>query len=67
MQDMVIQRILRHATGSTKATYYIKTAVEDVKHAMQELENYFPQTAPAVRDTNGTPEPLEHSTDQVVQ
>jgi hypothetical protein len=36
---MVIQRILRHANVSTTATYYIKTAADDVKHAMQKLEN----------------------------
>jgi len=30
--DMVIQRILRHANVSTTATYYIKTAADDVKH-----------------------------------
>jgi hypothetical protein len=34
-----IQRILRHANVSTTATYYIKTAADDVKHAMEKLEN----------------------------
>jgi integrase len=37
--DMVIQRILRHANVSTTATYYIKTAAEDVRSAMATLEN----------------------------
>jgi hypothetical protein len=37
--DMVIQRILRHANVSTTATYYIKTAADDVRHAMTMLEN----------------------------
>ncbi len=37
--DMVIQRILRHANVSTTATYYIKTAAEDVRSAMTKLEN----------------------------
>ncbi len=36
--DMVIQRILRHANVSTTATYYIKTAADDVRNAMTKLE-----------------------------
>ena len=36
---MVIQRILRHANVSTTATYYIKTAADDVRNAMSKLEN----------------------------
>ena len=36
--DMVIQRILRHANVSTTATYYIKTAGDDVRSAMAKLE-----------------------------
>jgi len=65
--DMVIQRILRHANVSTTATYYIKTAPDDVKHAMEKLENNIPQAEPAVRDTYGTLEPREQATDQTVQ
>ena len=38
--DMVIQRILRHANVSTTATYYIKTAADDVRNAMAKLENH---------------------------
>jgi integrase len=38
--DMVIQRILRHANVSTTATYYIKTAADDVRNAMSKLENH---------------------------
>jgi integrase len=37
--DMVIQRILRHANVSTTATYYIKTAADDVRGAMAKLEH----------------------------
>ena len=37
--DIVIQRILRHANVSTTATYYIKTAADDVRDAMSKLEN----------------------------
>lgn len=37
--DMVIQRILRHANVNTTATYYIKTAAEDVRKAMSKLES----------------------------
>jgi hypothetical protein len=36
--DMVIQRILRHANVSNTATYYIKTAADDVRNAMTKLE-----------------------------
>jgi integrase len=36
--EMVIQRILRHANVSTTATYYIKTAADDVRNAMTKLE-----------------------------
>src|SRR5438477_13103393 len=52
--DMVIQRILRHANVSTTATYYIKTAAEDIKRAMEKLENNIPQIKPTVQDTYGT-------------
>ena len=34
---MVIQRILSHANLSTTATYYIKTAADDVRKAMTAL------------------------------
>jgi hypothetical protein len=62
---MVIQRILRHANVSTTATYYIKTAADDVRNAMAKLENVIPTTskvpevppiseATTVRDTYGT-------------
>ncbi len=37
--DMVIQRVLRHANVSTTATYYIKTAADDVQNAMAKLEH----------------------------
>jgi integrase len=38
VQDIVIQRILRHANVSTTATYYIKTAADDVRNEMAKLE-----------------------------
>jgi len=56
--DMVIQRILRHANVSTTATYYIKTAADDVRSAMAKLEKNIPTANPApaiVRDTYRTP------------
>lgn len=56
--DMVIQRILRHANVSTTATYYIKTAADDVRNAMAKLEENIPSVNPApeiVRDTYRTP------------
>lgn len=37
--DMVIQRILRHANVSTTQGYYIKTAADDVRGAMEKLED----------------------------
>jgi integrase len=43
--DMVIQRILRHANVSTTATYYIKTAADDVRKAMTKLENHIAEGA----------------------
>ena len=65
--DMVIQRILRHANVSTTATYYIKTAADDVKRAMEKLENNIPQTAPTLRDTYGTLEARELAREQSIQ
>jgi hypothetical protein len=43
---MVIQRILRHANVSTTATYYIKTAADDVRSAMAKLEISIPTAKP---------------------
>jgi len=44
--DMVIQRILRHANVNTTATYYIKTAADDVRSAMAKLEENVRSIAP---------------------
>ncbi len=52
--DMVIQRILRHANVSTTATYYIKTAADDVRSAMETLENHITKSQ---TDTNVTLKP----------
>ena len=53
--EMVIQRILRHANVSTTATYYIKTAADDVRSAMTKLENSIPAAKPkTLSDTYGT-------------
>jgi hypothetical protein len=52
--EMVIQRILRHANVSTTATYYIKTAAEDVKSAMTKLESSIPVASEALTDTYRT-------------
>jgi hypothetical protein len=51
--DMVIQRILRHANVSTAATYYIKTAADDVRSAMAKLEQNVPPAS--AQDTFRTP------------
>jgi len=58
--DIVIQRILRHSNVSTTATYYIKTAADDVRTAMAKLENVVPSATelPETQwDTNRTPNP----------
>jgi integrase len=52
--EIVIQRILRHANVSTTATYYIKTAAEDVKFAMTKLESSIPVESEALTDTYRT-------------
>jgi integrase len=65
--DMVIQRILRHANVSTSATYYIKTAAEDLRSAMMKLENHIAEAAQSQMDTNGTPETLLESVPSTVQ
>lgn len=52
--DMVIQRILRHANVSTTATYYIKTAADDVRSAMAKLESQIAVAPSEQSDTNGT-------------
>jgi len=65
--DMVIQRILRHANVNTTATYYIKTAADDVKHAMEKLENNIPQAPQVLRDTYGTLEPTETKAEPTIQ
>lgn len=64
---MVIPRILRHANASTTATYYIKTAADDVKHAMEKLENNIPQAREIVPDTYGTPEPSEMNAKRTIR
>lgn len=49
--DMVIQRILRHANVSTTATYYIKTAAEDVRDAMSKLEEHIARSGTTTTDS----------------
>ena len=52
--EVVIQRILRHANVSTTASYYIKSAADDVRNAMAKLENQITVTSETLSDTNGT-------------
>jgi integrase len=58
--DMVIQRILRHANVSTTATYYIKTAADDVRSAMAKLEKHIAESdnemTTSERQARSTPE-----------
>ena len=54
--DMVIQRILRHANVNTMATYYIKTAADDVRKAMTKLEDHISAQQQTQSDTDGTQE-----------
>ena len=51
---MVIQRILPHENVSTTATYYIKTAADDVRNAMAKLKTQITVTSQTLSDTNGT-------------
>lgn len=53
VSDILIQRILRHANVSTTASYDIKTAADDVKHAMAKIENNISQAPEIVRDPSG--------------
>jgi integrase len=52
--DLVIQRILRHANVSTTATYYIKTAADDVRKAMTTLEIRLEEPRQIQSDTKKT-------------
>ena len=52
--EMVIQRIPRYANVSSRATYYIKTAADDVHKAPTTLENRIAETGPIPSGTNGT-------------
>jgi len=52
---MVIQRILRHANVSTTATYYIKTAADDVRNAMAMLEDRIAESGEVQSGTIETP------------
>jgi len=47
--DKVIQAILRHSNVSTTATYYIKTAAQDVQSAMAVLEDHLKAMPPSGR------------------
>src|SRR5260370_42513532 len=53
--DMGIQPILRHANVSTTATYYIKTAADDVRNAMTMLENRIAESGQIQSHTIETP------------
>jgi len=52
--EIVIQRILRRTDVSTTATYYIKTAADDVRDAMTKLEYRIAEPDHAQSDTSGT-------------
>jgi integrase len=62
--DMVIQRILRHANVSTTATYYIKTAADDVRKAMTTLENHIEEVRGTRSAANGSSDKMEVATIQ---
>jgi hypothetical protein len=67
VQEKVIQRILRHANVSTTATYYIKTAADDVRSAMSTLQKHVPGAPAQLQDTMGTPKAEETAEPSVVQ
>jgi integrase len=54
VQAKVIQAILRHANVSTTATYYIKTAADDVRTAMDTLENHIAEAHRLQTSTMGS-------------
>jgi len=54
VHELVIQRILRHANVSTTASYYIKSAADDVRNAMAKLENEIAASGQTEQDTKGT-------------
>ncbi len=56
VSDMVIQRILRHANVSTTATYYVKTAAEDVRTAMAKLETRIAESGKIQSEISGSPD-----------
>lgn len=64
--DLVIQRILRHANVSTTATYYIKTAAEDIRSAMTMLENRIGSLG-SPTGTIGTQEPRPAVATNIIQ
>jgi len=53
--EKVIQQILRHANVSTTATYYIKTAADDVRTAMAKLEDRIAESDQMLADGVSTP------------
>jgi integrase len=65
--EKVIQRILRHANVSTTATYYIKTAADDVRSAMEKLENHISASAEIVQDTCRTLNTHQRTQPQTLQ
>jgi integrase len=65
--EMVIQRILRHANVSTTATYYIKTAADDVRNAMAKLENHIAESARTQSDEVKVMEPALPSGPSTIQ
>jgi len=65
--DMVIQRILRHANVSTTATYYIKTAADDVWNAMTRLENHIAEAGQNPTDSPRAPESPGSSPPSTIQ
>jgi hypothetical protein len=65
--DMVIQRILRHANVSTTATYYIKTAADDVRNAMVKLEKHISEAAQIKTDTLAVLKPKASGSPDLIQ
>jgi integrase len=65
--DMVIQRILRHANVSTTATYYIKTAAQDVRNAMVTLENHIAEAAPVQIGNSASSKPTTSKGPDLIQ
>jgi hypothetical protein len=58
---------LSHANVSTTATYYIKTAADDVRNAMTKLENHIARTQATQSNAGSEPASVSASEPSTIQ